>query len=137
MRIGIEGEEVTTCGGDGIIVSTPVGSTAYSLSAGGPILSPTLSALIITPICPHLLTLRPLVVSSESHIEIALVPPYPGGVVLTIDGQMNFPLEQDDRVLIARSPSNFYLVEAGQRSFFRILHEKLVWGEARVNFHSE
>jgi NAD+ kinase len=133
-RLVIDHEEITSFGGDGIIVATPVGSTAYSLAAGGPIVSHILSAFVITPICPHMLTLRPLVVSSQHHIEITFIPPYPNNPILTIDGQIDFDLEKDDHILISQAPQNFYLARAGLRSFFRVLREKLVWGEARLNF---
>ena len=132
--VAIDNESITTYGGDGVIVATPVGSTAYSLSAGGPVLSPTLSALVITPICPHVLTLRPLVISSYHTIEISLVPPYPGEIILSIDGQVNYSLKKNDRVLISQAQQNFYLVQPiGHRSFFKILQEKLTWGELRIN----
>lgn len=135
-RILIDAEEITNFGGDGIIVATPVGSTAYSMAAGGPIVSHDLSAFIITPICPHMLTLRPLVVSSRQHIEIQFTPPYPYNPILTIDGQIDFGLEQHDHILISQADQNFYLARTGLRSFFRVLREKLVWGEARLNLRN-
>ena len=134
----INDEQVANYGGDGIIIATPVGSTAYSLSAGGPIVSPSLSALIITPICPHVLTLRPLVVSDENTIKITFRPPCSSGILLTIDGQVNFPLEIGDEVHITKSKKKFCLVNTGHRSFFRILREKLTWGEVKLkNFEHE
>lgn len=132
-QIHINAEEIATAGGDGIIVSSPVGSTAYCLSAGGPVLSPSLHALIIIPVCAHTLTLRPLVVSSEDKVEISLMPTNPGKVMLIIDGQLSFPLENADKICISRASQDFYLVESKYLGFFHILRQKLMWGEERLN----
>jgi NAD+ kinase len=128
----IDHEAIANYGGDGVIIATPVGSTAYSLSAGGPILSPNLLAFVITPICPHALTLRPLVISSYDSIEVALFPPYPGDIILAVDGQVHLPMEKEDRIWISKANKSFYVVQTGHRSFFRILQEKFRWGEVKL-----
>ena len=127
--IYIEKEHICNYSGDGIIISSPVGSTAYSLSAGGPILTPDLSVLLITPICPHGLTLRPFVVSGQKHIQISLMSPINGNHILTIDGQIDITLDSNDIVEISKANEHFYLVEAREKSFFHILKDKLFWGE--------
>jgi len=123
----ISGEEVTTYAGDGLIISTPVGSTAHSLSAGGPLATPQLEALIVTPICPHTLSNRPLVVSSSEVIE-AVVRRHYEDVALTVDGQVYVPLEEDDVVRVDKSPVKLRLIETPNRTFFQTLHSKLGWG---------
>jgi NAD+ kinase len=113
---------------DGLIVSTPTGSTAYSLSAGGPIVFPSVAALCLTPICPHMLTMRPVLVPDESVIQIhsraADETAY-----LTIDGQVGVPLCCQDRVVCMRSPKSLRLVRPPKMLFFDVLREKLSWGE--------
>lgn len=130
--VWIDGEEISTYGGDGLIVATPVGSTAYSLSAGGPIVSPNLEAILITPICPHVLTLRPLVITTDHKIKVGMLS-HGGEVAVSIDGQMNIPLQPQDYILVSRAPESFYIVQPTGRSFYRILREKLTWGEAKFN----
>ncbi len=111
---------------DGLIVSTPTGSTAYSLAAGGPILTPTVSALAITPICPHMLTNRPVIVPDDSDIEISVRG---SGSTLTIDGQVGESLEPEDRVLCRRSEHSISLIHPPGSAFFDVLREKLKWGD--------
>jgi NAD+ kinase len=111
---------------DGLIVSTPTGSTAYSLAAGGPILTPTVSALAITPICPHMLTNRPVIVPDDSDIQITVRGP---GSTLTIDGQVGESLEPDDRVFCRRSEHCISLIHPPETAFFDVLREKLKWGD--------
>ncbi len=125
---------VSTAGGplarfraDGLIVSTPTGSTAYNLSAGGPILDPSLPVMVLTPICPHTLTLRPLVVPDTTWIEVRLESKAEE-VFLTFDGREGTPLTQHDRVRIERAPERVRLVRVRRRSFFDNLREKLRWG---------
>jgi NAD+ kinase len=127
IRLLIDGEYVATHYSDGLIVSTPTGSTAYSLAAGGPILEPDLRALLLTPICPHTLTNRPLVVSSEKTVEIEQLPPSPPAAV-TIDGQVRYPIEPGDRVRVTRSPYFFKLIEVKTRSYIETLRRKFNWG---------
>ncbi len=113
---------------DGLILSTPTGSTAYSLSAGGPIVYPVLDAFIITPICPHMLTNRPLVIPDRMSIEVTF---HAGeeSVFLTIDGQVGVALQADDRVVVRKSARVLRLVRPARRTYFEILRNKLKWAE--------
>jgi len=122
-----DGQLVTIYHADGLIVSTPTGSTAYSLSAGGPILLPGLDALVLTPICPHTLTQRPLVLPDEAALEIAPLAGAPAR--LTVDGQEGEELAAGDRVRVRRSEHALCLLVAPQRSRFDVLRAKLRWGE--------
>jgi len=112
---------------DGLIVSTPTGSTAYNLSAGGPVIYPSMNAIVITPICPFTLSNRPLVVPDDSVIELRLKTERED-VVLTLDGQVGIPLEVDDRVVIRKSQTTFNLVQPMNRNYFDVLRDKLRWG---------
>jgi NAD+ kinase len=112
---------------DGLIVSTPTGSTAYNLSAGGPIIYPSMSAVVITPICPHTLSNRPLVVPDTAEIEVILRTPKEE-VALTLDGQVGLPLEVGDRIRITKSRTTFNLVQPVNRNYFEVLRGKLKWG---------
>jgi len=112
---------------DGLIVSTPTGSTAYNLSAGGPVIYPSMNAVVITPICPFTLSNRPIVVPDDHLIELCLKTP-DEEVALTLDGQVGFPLEVDDRVLIRKSRTTFNLVQPANRNYFDVLRDKLRWG---------
>ena len=119
---------VCTYKADGLIVSTPTGSTAYSLSAGGPIMFPTVAALCITPICPHTLTNRPVIVPDTSTIHL-LNHAEDESAFLTIDGQVGQPLGQGDRVSCHSSPRCVWLVRPPKMLFFDVLRQKLKWGE--------
>jgi NAD+ kinase len=112
---------------DGLIVATPTGSTAYSLSAGGPIVQPSMSAILLTPICPHLLSHRPVVVPGESTVEL-LFQRADEELMLTIDGQVVVNLLPDDRVMLQRSATTFDLVRPANRNYFEVLRTKLKWG---------
>ncbi len=112
---------------DGLIVATPTGSTAYALSSNGPILTPTLEAIIINPICPHTLMVRPLVVNSESEIQLRVEKGY--DAVLTADGREEGRLTHDTEVLIRRAGYKVRLVRLGERTYFDVLRTKLRWGE--------
>ncbi len=112
---------------DGMIVATPTGSTAYSLSAGGPIVHPSLSAIILTPICPHMLSNRPFVVSGESTVTLSFKRASEE-LCLTIDGQHAVELTADDQIVIARSPSVFSMLRPPSRDYFEVLRTKLKWG---------
>jgi NAD+ kinase len=113
---------------DGLIVCTPTGSTAYSLSAGGPIMFPAVQALCITPICPHMLTYRPVLVPDEMEIHIT-TRAEKDTAYLTIDGQVGEPLDKDDSVLCRRSEKSVQLIRPPKMMFFDVLREKLSWGE--------
>ncbi|MEQ9619415.1 MAG: NAD(+)/NADH kinase [Deltaproteobacteria bacterium] len=128
LEIYIQGSHVTTYKADGIILSTPTGSTAYSLSAGGPIVHPTIPVTIITPICPHTLTNRPLVVSSEMKVEIRIATRQPD-TYLTLDGQIGIRLKTEDVVEVIESDTFVKLIKSPFRDFFTILKTKLMWGE--------
>jgi NAD+ kinase len=112
---------------DGLIIASPTGSTAYSLSAGGPVIFPSVSAFCITPICPHMLTNRPVIVSSTSTIRI--LNHGDEGIYLTVDGQVGQPLRAGDQVLCYSSPNAICLIRPPKLLFFDVLREKLKWGE--------
>lgn len=127
IELYIDGELVTTYSCDGLIVSTPIGSTAHSLSAGGPILRNSIQALAIVPINPHTLTHRPVVDSGERIIELSVPRPH-GGTSLVVDGRVLGTLESADRVRIVRSDARFQMVEVRGQGYYRTLHDKLGWG---------
>ena len=112
---------------DGLIVSTPTGSTAYNLSAGGPVIFPSMNAVVITPICPFTLSNRPIVVPDDSFIELRLKTDQED-VTLTLDGQVGLPLKVEDRVVIHKSNTTFNLVQPTNRNYFDVLRDKLRWG---------
>lgn len=112
---------------DGLIVSTPTGSTAYNLSAGGPVIFPSMNAVVITPICPFTLSNRPIVVPDDAEIELCLKTEEED-VALTLDGQVGFPLCVDDRVVIRKSKTKFNIVQPTNRNYFEVLRDKLRWG---------
>ena len=112
---------------DGLIVSTPTGSTAYNLSAGGPVIYPSMNAVVITPICPFTLSNRPIVVPDDAVIELCLKTQQEE-VALTLDGQVGFPLNVEDRVVIRKSATTFNLVQPMNRNYFDVLRDKLRWG---------
>lgn len=112
---------------DGLIVSTPTGSTAYNLSAGGPVIFPSMNAVVITPICPFTLSNRPIVVPDDGEIELQLKTDQEE-VALTLDGQVGFPLKVDDRIVIRKSRTTFNLIQPSSRNYFDVLRDKLRWG---------
>lgn len=130
IRVDVDGRLVSRYRGDGLIVSTPTGSTAYNLSAGGPILEPRLAALVLSPICPHTLTLRPLVLPDSVRLDLS-VEDDPTDVFLTLDGQEGFPVGSTTRISIARSSETVSLVRASQASFFEVLAGKFSFGGER------
>lgn len=112
---------------DGLIVSTPTGSTAYNLSAGGPVIFPSMNAVVVTPICPFTLSNRPIVVPDSAEIELILKTDHEE-VALTLDGQVGFPLQAGDRVVIQKSRTTFNLIQPSNRNYFDVLRDKLRWG---------
>ena len=112
---------------DGLIISTPTGSTAYNLSAGGPVVFPSMNAIVITPICPFTLTNRPIVVPDDAVIELRLKTEQED-VALTLDGQVGFPLKVNDRAVIRKSRTTFNLIQPSNRNYFDVLRDKLRWG---------
>jgi len=125
LEVWVNSELVTITRADGLIISTPTGSTAYSMSAGGPIVYPTLGAFIITPICPHTLSNRPVVIPDESPVGICLR--HGTEVMLTVDGQVGMPLIQGDRVQFQKASAAIRIIQATGSSFFKLLREKLKW----------
>lgn len=124
----VNGQYLTSFRADGLIVTTPTGSTAYSLAAGGSIVHPSLNCIGLTPICPHTLTNRPILVPDTALVEMVLKTSEVD-VMLTLDGQVGFPLEIGDRVRVQKGENYIYLVKNPMRNFFSVLREKLKWGE--------
>jgi NAD+ kinase len=124
----VDSQYVSTFKADGLIVATPTGSTAYSLSAGGPIVYPAVSALCITPVCPHMLTNRPVLVAETSVIEI-ICQALDKEAFLTVDGQVGEPLHHDDHVVCKSSQHSVHLIRPPKMFFFDVLRQKLKWGE--------
>ncbi len=127
LTLRVDGHLVARFRADGLIISTPTGSTAYNLSAGGPILSPLLGVAVLTPICPHALSLRPIVVPDSGAIEVTLETPREE-VYLTLDGQEGTSLSQGDTVSITRSKASVKLIKVSERTFYDNLRGKLRWG---------
>ncbi len=131
LRVLAGGEYLTTYYGDGLIVATPTGSTAYNLSAGGPILHPGAKALVLTPICPFMLSARPLVLPAEMTVEIQLVSPS-REVHLVVDGGLHREIPPGGRLKVRRAERPLKLITSPTRSYFAILRDKLGWGESKV-----
>jgi NAD+ kinase len=129
LKLKIDDDFVCRYRADGLIVTTPTGSTAYSLSAGGPIVHPSVEAWLITPICPHTLSDRPVVVRDSSLIEVSLSPESES-VFLTLDGQTGIPMKANDRVVMKRAAERLKLIQPQKKSYYEILRNKLKWGEA-------
>ena len=127
IEADFNGQFVNSFRADGLIVSTPTGSTAYNLSAGGPVIYPSMNAVVITPICPFTLSNRPIVVPDDGVIELCLKTDQED-VALTLDGQVGFPLRVEDRVVIRKSQTTFSLVQPMNRNYFDVLRDKLRWG---------
>jgi NAD+ kinase len=128
LKLHVDGDYVSSYKADGLILSTPTGSTAYSLAAGGPIVYPKVAAFIVTPICPHTLTNRPLVIPDTSQVEIS----FRAGdepVFLTLDGQVGVELEHADKISVAKAAQPLRLVRPARKTYFEILRNKLKWGE--------
>src|SRR5579885_3107344 len=119
---------MSTYKSDGLIVSTPTGSTAYSLAAGGPVIVPTVSAFIVTPICAHTLTNRAIVLPDSVTLEVAMKS-HQESVYLTIDGQVAIALHSDDRVRVRKADSAIELIQPAEKTYFEVLRQKLKWGE--------
>jgi len=130
LDVSVDGVFVSAFRADGLIVSSPTGSTAYNLAAGGPILHPKLPAVVLTPICPHMLTNRPLVLSDASTIEARLRAAGGVEVHVSLDGQKGFRLDSADTVTVTRSPRCLRLVKVPGREYFKVLRTKLKWGES-------
>ena len=127
LAVSVEGEYATAYRADGLIISTPTGSTAYSLSAGGPIVFPSVEAIVITPICSHTLTNRPIVLPAAHRIEVTVQSDQE--IMLTLDGQVGVGLRERDVVEVVKARSRMRLVRFPQKDFFSVLRTKLKWGE--------
>jgi NAD+ kinase len=128
LETTINGQYLTTFKSDGLIISTPTGSTAYNLSAGGPIVYPSLHCIIVTPICPHTLTNRPIVIPDDVEIR-SILQTKQQEVILTLDGQQGFSLEFEDVVEVRKAGGRILLIKSPYRHYFEVLREKLKWGE--------
>ena len=126
IRLRIDEEDVTTFSCDGLIISTPVGSTAHNLSAGGPILRQELPVFVVTPICPHTMTIRPIVESADRLFRLSVHDP-PAGVMLVIDGQISRPILNGEHVLVRRARPTLKLIRFPGHSYYGVLHRKLGW----------
>jgi NAD+ kinase len=127
LAISVDGRRATSYRADGLIISTPTGSTAYNLSAGGPILFPTMDAVVLTPIAPHTLSNRPIVLPGAQRVDITLLADQE--VMLTMDGQVGVHLRQRDVVEVEKARARIRLLRFAQRDFFSVLRTKLKWGE--------
>jgi NAD+ kinase len=131
IDVTVDGREVCHVKADGLILATATGSTAYNLSAGGPIVHPAVDAFVLTPIAPHTLTNRPLVLPAAATVTMRpLIEPLVTDIVATFDGQHGVPLETDDAVVIARAPRVLHLLRVSARTHFDMLREKLKWGNS-------
>ncbi|MDK9717415.1 MAG: NAD(+)/NADH kinase [Trichlorobacter sp.] len=129
LEARVNDDFLTTFKADGLIISTPTGSTGYSLSAGGPIVQPLMKCVLITPICPHTLTNRPIVLSYQSVIRITVKSSFDEMVYLTLDGQVGVELQEGDCIEISRAETTTALVTSPEKDYFAILRAKLKWGE--------
>jgi NAD+ kinase len=127
LSVSVEGQYATAYRADGLIISTPTGSTAYSLSAGGPILFPSMDAIVLTPICSHTLTNRPIVLPAGQRVEVTLLTDQE--VMVTVDGQVGLNLREGDTVEVRQATARIRLVRFPQQGFFSVLRTKLKWGE--------
>ncbi len=133
LDVSINREFLTTFRADGLIIATPTGSTAYNLSAGGPILYPTMETFVLTPICPFTLTNRPIIIPNTATIQIKMGKESEETVILTFDGQVGFDLSFRDEVIISKSRKKIKLLRPPDHSYFKILRTKLMWGGATYN----
>jgi NAD+ kinase len=129
LSISVGGEFVTRVKADGLIVASPTGSTAYNLAAGGPIVQPQVDALVITPIAPHTLTNRPIVITASSTVRVQPLMEPRDEVFVTFDGQAGFQVQQGDEITVCRAELPLRLIRPSTRSYFEILRQKLKWGE--------
>jgi len=132
IEIGVVVDDlpVMTIRADGLIVASPTGSTAYNLAAGGPIVHPSVDAMLLTPIAPHTLTNRPIVIPGGSHVQVRPIMDGHDEVFVTFDGQSGFPLRPDDLVSIRRAARPIRVIKSARRTYFELLREKLKWGGA-------
>ena len=129
LKVVVDGDEVGQYSADGIVVATPTGSTAYSMSAGGPIVVPGVDALVVTAICPHTLAVRPLVLPAHSTVSIEPIPPWTEEVLVSFDGQVGTTIQPGERVTVRRADRPVLLIRLGPEGFFARLRKKLQWGD--------
>ena len=129
LDVSVGDQFVTSVKADGLIVASPTGSTAYNLAAGGPIIHPAMDALVLTPIAPHTLTNRPIVIPAEREVRVKSTGANAGNVYVTIDGQTGFEMQEGDEIAISRAARPLRLVRASARSYFEVLRQKLKWNE--------
>jgi NAD+ kinase len=129
LRVSVDGDDVGQYSADGIVVATPTGSTAYSLSAGGPIVVPGVDAIVVTAICPHTLAVRPLVLPADVAVSIEPIPPWTEEVLVSFDGQVSTTIQPGERVLVKRAARPVLLIRLGPDGFFTRMRKKLQWGD--------
>jgi NAD+ kinase len=128
IAVRVDDAAVTTVRADGLIIASPTGSTAYNLAAGGPIVHPAVDAMLLTPIAPHTLSNRPIVIPATCTVQVEPVMEVEDEVFVTFDGQAGFPLRPSDRVEIRRAARPIRVVRSSKRTYFELLREKLKWG---------
>jgi NAD+ kinase len=129
LRVSVDGDEVGQYSADGIVVATPTGSTAYALSAGGPIVVPGVDAIVVAAICPHMLAVRPLVVPSQASVTVEPIPPWTEDVLVSFDGQVGTTMQAGERLVVKRAEQPVLLVRLGPEGFFARMRKKLQWGD--------
>jgi NAD+ kinase len=129
LAVWVGDQFVASVKADGLIVASPTGSTAYNLAAGGPIVHPAMDALVLTPIAPHTLTNRPIVIPAERDVRVKSTGANAGNIYVTFDGQSGFEMSEGDEIMIARAPRPLRLVRSSSRSYFEVLRQKLKWNE--------
>jgi NAD+ kinase len=129
LKVVVDGDEVGQYSADGIVVSTPTGSTAYSMSAGGPIVVPGVDAIVVTAICPHTLAVRPLVLPAHVTVSVEPIPPWTEEVLVSFDGQVGTTIQPGERLLIKRADRAVLLIRLGPEGFFARMRKKLQWGD--------
>jgi len=129
LKTKVNSLDLATFKADGLIISTPTGSTGYSLSAGGPIVNPSMNCIVITPICPHTLTNRPIVIDADAVIDITVKSLDDEDIYLTLDGQVGLELRSGDRIRVSKASHTAKLIMSEERDYFAVLRAKLKWGE--------
>jgi NAD+ kinase len=137
LEVHVNGQYMTSYRADGLIVATPTGSTGYSLSSGGPIIHPSMNALLLSPICPFTLTNRPIVIPNQSILQVQLSTETEEEVQVTLDGQTEYPLSRDDVLEIKQGPTPVSLIQARGKNYYQILRRKLHWGRPADDPKSE
>jgi len=135
LEVHVNGQYMTSYRADGLIIATPTGSTAYSLSAGGPIIHPSMNALLLSPICPFTLTNRPIVIPSQSVLQVKLITEEE--VQVTLDGQTGYPMFRNDLLEIKQGPTPVSLIQAKGKNYYQVLRQKLHWGRPADDPKSE